>query len=403
MNVLFVTWDGPQVSYLETLFLPIFKRLKPYGFNFHIIQFSWAPATIVDMRRRACEASGFSYTAVPVIRLHVAIGSLITSLLGYRQIRKSIRHHNIDVVMARSTLPALSSLLALRTGSQHLIFDADGLPLDERVDFAGQSPSGLVYRLLRDVEAQAVRKADVILTRSQKAIGILYARAGAGTLYDKFFVVGNGRDSTLFSPGLQLERQRIRKRLGIGVEAPLVVYAGSLGPQYCPAAMLELFRMIRKTKPDSHFLVLTGSTNVMNKILASETDLKSSLTVMRLEAWEVPTYISAADLGLSFRESAFSMQAVSPIKIGEYLLCGVPVVANVGIGDSHFIGNQAGFLIDNCNSKTLAAVSKWFVNEVLPRRNDFRLKSRSVGLAHFSLDSCVNVYREALMRIRDKS
>ena len=34
MNVLFISWDGPQVSYLEGLFLPIFRALKTHGIQF---------------------------------------------------------------------------------------------------------------------------------------------------------------------------------------------------------------------------------------------------------------------------------------------------------------------------------------------------------------------------------
>ena len=232
MNVLFVTWDGPQVSYLESLFLPIFKQLQYFGFHFHILQFSWSSAEVTDQRRKECENSGCTYTYVPVIRRHVALGGLVTSLLGARQVSKAIEEHDIDIIMARSTLPALSTLLYLRGRKTPFVFDADGLPLDERVDFAGQSPSSLVYRLLRDIEAQAVRRADAVLTRSRKAVSILQARAGAGTADDRFHVVSNGRDSALFSSGEADDRIAVKERLGIPADAPLVVYAGSLGPAW---------------------------------------------------------------------------------------------------------------------------------------------------------------------------
>ncbi|MEQ3636259.1 glycosyltransferase family 4 protein [Alcanivorax sp.] len=405
MNVLFVTWDGPQVSYLESLFLPIFTSIMAEGkFRFHILQFSWAADDVTSRRRQICEESGCSYTSVNVIRNPVALGSVITSLMGLRHIRKAIKQHNIDVVLPRSTLPALSTLIALRDNNKMLVFDADGLPLDERVDFAGQSPSNLVHRVLRDIEAQAVRRADVVLTRSHKAISVLQARAGAGTSMAKFHVVSNGRDKSLFDPGDIADRLGVKQKLGIAADAPLIVYAGSLGPQYCPDSMLSLFKLIRQSRPDSHFLVLTGSPEVMIDLASgSDKSLVASMTVMRVEANEVPGWLAAADLGLAFREPTFSMQGVAPIKLGEYLLCGVPVVATRGVGDSHFIDSQAGFLVDNGDKQTLSSVSDWFINQVLPRRDAFRAYCRSVGVAHFSLESSVQAYRKALLSIKDQA
>ena len=404
-NVLFITWDGPQVTYLESLFLPIFSSLMSQGgVNFHILQFSWASDGVVSRRRQICEASGCTYKAVSIIRKPVAIGGLITAAMGLWHVKREIKERNIDILLPRSTLPVLTCLLATRPGDIKLVYDADGLPLDERVDFAAQSPSGLVYRSLRDIEAQAVRRADTVLTRSRKAISILQSRAGAGTSEAKFHVVSNGRDKSLFDPGDIADRLGVKKKLGIAADAPLIVYAGSLGPQYCPDSMFRLFSLIRQSRPDSHFLILTGSPEaMMGSPFVSDQALTSGMTVMRVDANEVPRWLAAADLGLAFREPTFSMQGVAPIKLGEYLLCGVPVVATRGVGDSHFIDSQAGFLVDKGDKQTLASVSDWFINHVLPRRDAFRAHCRSVGVAHFSLESSVEAYREALFSIKDQA
>lgn len=402
-KVLFVTWDGPQVSYLESLFIPIFSKLKKYGFQFHVLQFSWAPASVIDQRRKICEDNGCSYTSVSVLRRPVVLGSVISAVMGCLHINSAIKDYDIDIVLSRSTLPALSALLALRGKSQSFIFDADGFPLDERVDFAGQSSSNLVYRVLRDIEAQAVRRADAVLTRSRKAISVLQARAGAGTSLNKFHVVSNGRDKSLFAPGELADRLVVKEKLGVAADAPLIVYAGSLGPQYCPNSMLSLYKLIRQSRPDAHLLVLTGSPEVMNDLVSgSDHHLASFMTVMRVDASEVPGWLAAADLGLAFRQPTFSMNGVAPIKLGEYLLCGVPVVATSGVGDSHFIDSQAGFLVENGDEQTLALVSDWFISQVLPWRDDFRAHCHSVGVAHFSLESSVEAYRMALLSINDQ-
>jgi len=403
MNILFVTWDGPQVSYLESLFLPIFSRLRDSGFQFHILQFSWSSPSITSQRRQVCEESGCTYISVPVLRKPVAFGSLVTALMGYRHIHRAIEHYKIDLVLSRSTLPALSSLLALRAKRQRFIFDADGLPLDERVDFAGHSPSKFVHRVLRDIEAQAVRRADVVLTRSHKAIPVLHSRAGAGTSLGKFHVVSNGRDKFLFAPGEATDRAVIKEKLGISTDTPLIVYAGSLGPQYCPDSMLRLFKIIRASRPDAHFLVLTGSPEIMrNLVAATDSDLFIHITIMRVDAHDVPRWLAAGDLGLAFRQPTFSMQAVAPIKLGEYLLCGVPVVATRGVGDSHFVDEESGILIELIDEETLMSISNWFLHHVLPNRDVFRTQCRLSGVMHFSLEASAEAYRRALFSVKDE-
>lgn len=91
-----------------------------------------------------------------------------------------------------------------------------------------------------------MRQADTVLTRSVKASEILLARAGAGTKEDKFNVVSNGRDIELFNPGSSETRSGMREALGVSTDAPLLVYAGSIGPQYCATEMLRLFELIKK-------------------------------------------------------------------------------------------------------------------------------------------------------------
>jgi glycosyltransferase involved in cell wall biosynthesis len=48
---------------------------------------------------------------------------------------------------------------------------------------------------------------------------------------------------------------------------------------------------------------------------------------------EVPSYLSASDVGLCFRHRFPSQLSCSPIKLAEYLACGLPVVSTSGCGD----------------------------------------------------------------------
>ena len=90
------------------------------------------------------------------------------------------------------------------------------------------------------------------------------------------------------------------------------------------------------------------------------------------------------------------MQAVAPIKLGEYLLCGVPVVATAGIRDQGAISNDAGLLLQCMDESELQSTADWFVDSVLSQRERFRSSARLVGLSGFSLEASADSYQRAL-------
>lgn len=400
MNILFVTWDGPQVTYVEGLFGPILQRLGREGYRIHIVQFTWADTARIRAIAEQCEALGLTYEARRIFRVPRSLGALLTTCWGALHLRRVIRARGINAVLARSILPSLATLLALRGSEVPLVFDADGLLLDEMVDFGNLSPSGLTYRFLRDVEATSVRRAVSVMTRSNAACRTLLARAGAGTSAAKFFVVQNGRDPDSYRFLGDVERARVRTTLGVPKDAPLVVYAGSLGPKYCLVPMLRVFQAIRARRPEAVMLLLTPAPEHFEGV--SERTLKEGVRLLTVASGEVPSYVSASDLGLALIEPAYSMHAASAVKTAEYLLCGVPVVANRGIGDiDTILDRSSGFIADDVHGPTLpVAAAEWFVREVLPAREQFRTSCRRLGEREFSLERATRSYARALDSLR---
>lgn len=401
INVLFVTWDGPRSSYLESLFLPIFIDLKKFGINFHVLQFTWAKKSERNSMRDILEPYGVTYQAIPIWRWKISLGSLIALLLGVYHIGKAIRRLSINVLMPRSTLPAIASIFALKNVVDvRLLFDADGLPHDERVDFGGMSSDSITYRLLRDFEALTVRRADAVLTRSKKAIDILASRGGSGVCFSKFHVVTNGRDENLFKPFSLDYRLAVRRTLGIPGDAPLLVYAGSsMHGKYCGLEMLEFFKCVKTRRRDAHFLILSPEVKETEILLNHHPSLLGSCHIIHVEPGRVAEYVSASDLGLVFIHPKFSMQAAAAIKLGEYLLCGVPVLANVGIGDTECISANAGKLLQRMDSEELNAAADWFTDLVLPNQEKFRSSSRALGVSRFTVGASVASYRQAFLSL----
>ena len=456
-NLLFITWDGPQTSYMEGLFMPIFQEIAKQGeYQFHVVQFTWADAQKIAHTQAAADEMGITYTAWPVLRKpNVSIGSLLTVLTSSAKIKKYIRENNIHMVMPRSTFPAMivnqinfpfashaffpfrglrgpsffpfrglrgasffpfrglrgSAFFPFRglRGSAFfpfrglrggkvpfrgfrgkLIFDADGLPIEERIDFAGLKKESFQYKLMKSAETKMLKSADAVITRSQKAIDIHTAHIGE-SFRSKFSVVFNGRDKNVFAYQPTI-REKVRQDLGLKDEF-LFVYAGSLGPQYCLNEMLEIFQTYA-TKHLTKFLILTGNTAFAEQNIPSE--LKEHVILKSVPSAKVSFYLNGGDVAFGLRKPTFSMQGVAPIKLGEYLLCGLPVIASKGIGDTEKIleNFEECYLYDHSIGllPQIDQIKNFVEKAIFANRNKIAQKAQH----YFSLEAAAESYLKAI-------
>ncbi len=402
MLALFLTWDGPHQSYLESLFLPIFVGLRRFDVHVHVLQFTWATAEQLAPTRAAAERLGVAYRSQRTSRRFGLLGNVAAIARGAGIAAADARRLGADVLFPRSLLPASMALLARRRlPGVGLVFDADGLMADERVDFGGWNPRGAPYRVLRSVEARSVQSAVSVVTRTRAAKRILLERAGAGVEADKIFVVPNAKDAAVITPGTAESRSETRRRYGVGEATPWVVYAGSIGPQYQPERMFDLFGAILKRAPAARFQVFTFHEDQLRNAMRARAVPESAVRITHAMPEEIASSLAAADLGLALRSEAFSQQAVCPIKVAEYLLAGVPVVSTkVGDLAEQLGAANVGRLLDSVSDGALEAAAKWFVTEVMPKREDFRTRAREVGTRVFGLESCVEAYGAAFARAR---
>ncbi|WP_312194639.1 glycosyltransferase [Epilithonimonas vandammei] len=434
-NLLFISWDGPQTSYMEGLFMPIFQEITKQGdYQFHVIQFTWADAQKIAHTQAAADEMGITYAAWPVLRKpNVSIGSLLTVLTAAGKIKKYIRENNIHMVMPRSTFPAMivnqinSSFVSraffpfrglrgasffpfrglrgsaffpfrgLRGGKipfrgfrGKLIFDADGLPIEERIDFAGLKKESFQYKLMKSAETKMLKCADAVITRSQKAIDIHIANIGE-SYRSKFSVVFNGRDKNVFDYQPPL-REKVRQELGLKDEL-LFVYAGSLGPQYCLTEMLQIFRAYAE-KREAKFLILTGNIEFGEQNIPTE--LKAHVILKSVPSAKVSFYLNGGDVAFGLRKPTVSMQGVAPIKLGEYLLCGLPVIASKGIGDTEKIleNFEECYLYDHSIGllPQIDQIKNFVEKAIFVDRNKIAHKAQD----YFSLEAAAESYLKAI-------
>lgn len=397
-RILFVTWDGPGLSYLESLFLPIFTELGVQGWSVDVLQFRWGPPEERQRIAAACAAAGIGYRSVAIRRTPRTLGPLASAALGGIHIRRAIRAFGSDIVMPRSTMPAMAVLAGGIAALLPVLFDADGLEIDERAESGGLAPTGAGYRLLRDVEAQVARRSAAVLTRTDQGRRIILARAGPALDPARVVVVANGRDPDVFKPFDSLARIETRRMLGIDPDAPLLVYIGSTGHKYDTPAIGALISELARRRPDARLLVLTGdpAKAAAELNLTGHPAVMNTTQIRSVLPSEAARFLAAADVGTAFIRTSFSMQGASPIKVGEYLLCGTPVVGNAIIGNN---AEAVAADVYRDEPTDMPAAAAWIENRVLADRDGMRHRARLVGLQSYSLARSVADYATALNRV----
>lgn len=389
-NILFVTWDGPQTNYIESLFLPIFLKMQErYGYKFHIIQFTWGSPERIVKTKVVCSKYNIVYNAVPVYRKIAIVGLLKAIFVQSGIIRKYCRENNITLIMPRATTSAGIVNHIISSLNAKYIYDADGFSQDERVDFSGWSPTGLKYKLYRWMEKRAILQADAILCRSHQAAAIIAERSRLPETQNKITVISNGRDIVQYNILPQSEF-----KIGNGMK---FIYVGSLGPQYGLENMLNVFKAVKNILPDSVFTILTGDKSYANQMIEdSYQDIRNSVLITRVAADAVPNYIIDADFAFALRAQKFSMKGVSPIKLGEYLLCGIPVIATSGIGDTDMMldGENCAYVISDYDDVNIDAIVEWCT--AVWGEYKIKQQAREIGLAYFDLNKTVDLYYEAI-------
>lgn len=384
MRILFVTWDGPTTAYLESLFLPLLAEARRPEDEIAVLQFTWDAEARSQRIHEQARRLGIEYSCKTWERQLRTFETPMAIWRGGQEIVRRVRQRNIDVVLARSILPGAMTQLARRTARWkfHFIYDADGLPADERVEFAGWSPNGAKYRTFRWLDRSSVKAADQVLVRTPQAVEILSKRASVSP--ERFRVVTNGKDSLMYHPATDEQRTQTRAELGIAVEAPVLVYVGSVGPQYRLPDMVRLFDAVRAQRDDTTFLVLTSSRNHRNVHNVLNRNGSGRAIVLEADPSDVPRYLAVGDLGLALRSPTLSQRAVAPIKVAEYLLCGVPVVYTPGVGNlDDLLTPDIAFAMDG--NEAPGAAAEWLVGHVLPSRPDKRCDARDRGMGAFSL------------------
>ena len=157
--------------------------------------------------------------------------------------------------------------------------------------------------------------------------------------------------------------------------------------------VVNFFIICFKNNPRSFFLAVTyDDPTTMKKRLFEQGIDEGNFAFIKSSFDDVPKYFSLAHIGILLRKQELLNRVSCPLKFGEYLAAGIPVVLTKGIGDTESIvqENNIGIIVNELHEDEYMNASK----KVTQLLEDSEIKKRcqSVAKNYFSLNTSAEQY-----------
>lgn len=399
-NVLYLSYTGMTDPLGQSQVLPYLNGLSKTGkYKFVLVSFEKAKnfAQLGDFIKEYCRTADIiwhplSYTAKP------PVWSTFKDVQRTKKLAEElVKEYSFSLVHCRSYIAALTGLYLKKKFSIPFLFDMRSFWADERVE-GGLWPLSnplyrLIYKYFKKKEKQFLRQADHVVSLTNNAKHEILSWKFM-PLTTPITVIPCCADIEIFDPAIVTEQQKIEayNSLGIPAGAPVISYLGSLGTWYMLDEMLAFVKMYQAVQTDTYFMILTHEPELMIRKAAESANVELNyLRVKKIQRKEVPVYLSLSKFSLFFIKPVFSKKASSPVKQGEIMAMGIPVVCNDGVGDTSEIVEQAeaGIVIRSFDLLSYkASVEKLAAAKFEPA------KIRKSAVEIFSLEKGVFLYHD---------
>lgn len=396
-HALYLCYFGLRQPLVQTQVLPYLRELRKIeNLKISLLTFepefeqNWTNEQLAAQKKELA-AENINWYWLPYHKSPSVPATFYDVMNGVRFVVKLSRKEKIDIFHARGHTPAPIGAIAKRICGGKLLFDIRGFFPEEYTDAGIWEKNGRIYRTVKKVEKWLLKEADGFVVLTEKARTILFPESKE-TGFDKFRrpveVIPCCVDLTRFESANSTSRSELRKKMNVE-NRKVFVYVGSFGGWYLTEETADFFGAAKEKYPNAFALILTQSPIEMIKpLLESHGFGADDFLIAQIPPEDIPLYLSASDVAVSFIKSCYSKQASSPTKNAEYLACGLPIIANSGVGDTSEItaADKTGVIIENFN---LQEYEKAFgeLEILLKDQSELAERCRSSAEARFNLQS----------------
>lgn len=381
-GVLYVSYDGMLEPLGQSQVLAYLKKLAP-AHRIHLLSFEkrrdWEDATLRERIARQITDAGIAWhplryhkrPTVLATAYDVAAGILLGAWLVVR--------YRLRLVHARGDVPSIVAVLLKGLFGTKYLYDIRGFWPDERVDGGLWRRDSLLYRVAKRFERRFMLAADH---------KVVLAKAAVEELYKMPFLQGRVQPVSVIPTCTDLERFRPLP----GTKRPFTLgYVGSVTTWCLLDEVFRSFLALKRRLPEARMRVLNRGEHGYIAERARALGV-TDLDLCEADHSQVAAEMAGMDAGVFIRKPLFSQRSSCPTKLGEFLACGVPCLANAGIGDvTEFLeGPRVGVVLREFSDAAIDDA----VDRLLALVSEPGIRDRCVRAAaeHFSLDAGVRAY-----------
>jgi hypothetical protein len=299
--------------------------------------------------------------------------------LAWRQCKKITRRHNVcGLLTFGNVAAAFGALLKPVFAAKLIIYGYEPHALF-MVDMGAWKKGGLKSKALTRYERMAEKKSDFLLTGTSHYKKVLEDKGLQNVYRAPSSVDGN---IFLFN---HHSRSQIRNEFHLKGRKVLV-YAGKFGGLYYHEGTAQFCAGLLKQDPSFFFLILTPHAKEEIASLFNDAGiLDRDVHILKANnPEEVAHYFSAGDIGLNTIPPLPSQRYRSPIKVGEYLMCGLPFITCPGISedDTYAVEHEVGLVVPELSFETGVATASRISDLLKEEKESLRNRCRNTGLIY---------------------
>ena len=388
-KVLYITYDGILEPLGQSQVLNYLEKLSE-DHEITLMSFEKKQDTkninYLKKTESRCRKSGIIW--VSLIYHKSLFGTFYDIIKGiYKGLILKIRN-KIEIVHARSYLPALISLVLKKTLGSKFIFDMRGLWADEKADSGTWKREGTLYKITKRLETIFLREADKIVSLTEAAVQEIKTFPALDPNRLDFEVIRTCTNLSLFKPSIRLSNSEKKPSFTLG-------YVGSISLWYLFDEVLQFFKILQEKVPNSVLHITNRNEHKeIRNFLENYSFTNESIILESVQHDKVAHSMSSMDAGIFFIQTFYSKIASSPTKLGEFLALGLPCVTNSGVGDMTSIieEKKTGVILSNFSRESLSKG----VDNLLALKEDDELSKRCIESSekYFSLDNGAKQYNK---------
>lgn len=334
-KILYISYNGLLEPILDSQAIPYMRELNKYaGIEFVLLTFEKRGDLLqyrsqgIRKRKEDLQKIGIKWIWVNYHKKPHLLTKPLDLFIGFIITLALLFVYKINCIHVRGAIAGIMGIIPAKIMHKKFLFDMRASLADEAIGTGLIKEASPKHLLLTMLEKFLIKSSDGIVVLTKKHYDCLRRR---------FNMLKEAGAIEIIPCCVDLDRFKLFPR-----NRPIkkedkkftFMYLGKFGSLYLTDELLDYFIAYKELMPHSEILFLTQTDSAYVYNICSKKKLNfDDVRVYKPRFEEIPSLISQVDCGIFFINPKRKFGS-SPIKLGEFLGCGVPVVINSGIGDT---------------------------------------------------------------------